>query len=108
MYLYLEEFQQNIYTTLDSLQDFDTDDEETTCSCSASLYGLNLFDEPMFKDDFFADESTWAAVNAKYQLFDYAALHWAVDFSTCDKTATAQDNTMALSLCETDTPQLRN
>lgn len=108
MYLCLEEFQQNIYTTLDSLQDFDTDDEETTSSCSASFYGLNLFDEPMFKDDFFPDESKRATVNAKYQLFDYAALHWAVDFSTCDKIATAQDNAMALSLCETDTPQLRN
>ena len=108
MYLCLEEFQQNIYTTLDSLQDFDTDDEETTSSCSASFYGLNLFDEPMFKDDFFPDESKRAAVNAKYQLFDYAALHWAVDFSTCDKIATAQDNAMALSLCEIDTPQLRN
>ena len=107
-YLCLEEFQRNVYTTLDSLEDFDTDDEETTSSRSASLYGLNLIDEPMFRDDFFADESTWAAVNAKYQLFDYAALHWAVDFSACDKTATAQDNTMALALCETDTPQLRN
>ena len=89
MYLCLEEFQQNIYITLDSLEDFDTDDGETISSCSVSLYGLNLFEKPMSKDDFFADESTWAAVNTKYQLFDYAALHWVLDFSTCDKTATA-------------------
>ena len=67
-------------------------------SRSASFYGLNLIEEPMFRDDFFADESTWAAVNAKYQLFDYAALHWAVDFSTCDKTHhPVQDSGKAIS-----------
>ena len=108
MYLSLEEFQHNIYTTLDSIDDYVTHDEEPMSSRSPSLYGLNLFDEPIFKDDFLADESTWAAVNAKYKLFDYAALHWAADFSSCTETATEKDNSAALSLCKTDTAQLTN
>ncbi len=79
MYLSREEFGQDIYTTLDSTEDDFFNDEELTSSQPSSALGFDLFDEQIFKEDDFADESTWAAVNTKYELFDYAALHWAID-----------------------------
>lgn len=108
MYMSLEEFQQDIYTILKSTDNDCTDDEELESSHSSSLNGLDLFDDPIFKEDDLADESTWAAVNAKYPLFDYAALHWAIEFSKCAGVATEQDNITALSLCEADTAQFMN
>lgn len=108
MYLSLEEFEQDIYTTLDSAEDDFFNDEEVTSSRPSSPFGLDLFDEPIFKEDDFADETTWAAVNAKYKLFDYAALHWAIDFAKSNEMATEQHNSAALSLCKADTAQLTN
>ena len=127
-YLSLEEFQQDINTILESLDEFETfdtedirnlgstletiDAEETsdagnTSSCSSSSYGTALFDQRMFVPDLLSDEATWARINAKYKFFDYAALHWAADYATCAQTATAEDATTALSLCDPDTPHFK-
>ena len=108
MYLSLEEFGQDIYTTLDTAEDDSFSDEELTSSCTSSYLGLDLFDEQIFKEDEFADETTWAAVNAKYKLFDYAALHWASDFAKCNEMATGEHDLAALSLCKANTAQLSN
>lgn len=108
LYLTLEDFEQDVCANLETLDDRDTDNTGSTSRYSTSLYELNIFDEPMSRDDFLADESTWAVVVAKYGLFDYAALHWALDFFTCDGTTTAQDNTAAFLLSKAGTPKLTN
>ena len=108
MYLCLEELQHTFDTSMESFHYSCSDDEESASNSSTSLYGLNLFDEPMFKEDHLAEDSTWAGVNAKYQLFDYAALHWAKVFATCKEIANEHDNEKALLLYEIGTPKHTN
>ncbi|KAL8719551.1 MAG: hypothetical protein Q9225_003450 [Loekoesia sp. 1 TL-2023] len=108
MYLSLKELQQEIRLTLDTLDDSDSEAAEMTSISAASLFEPDIFNKPLSNEGFADGESTWAGVNTKYPLFDYAALHWAVDFPICAQTATAQDRNTALSLCQTHTAQLTN
>ena len=108
MYLSLEEFQRDIQTTLRSMDDYSSEDEKSVPSHSSSLYGLDLFDEPMFKEDLpHSNDHAWATVKARFPLFDYAALHWAEDFARCQDSITHQDTQKVLSLCSTDTALLK-
>ena len=108
MYLSLEEFQQNIQAIGNSRDDYSPTCEAVTPPPHSSLYGFDLYEESMFKDDPLVDESTWATITAEYVLFDYAALHWATDFSKCNTNITGQHHSAALALCKANTAKLTN
>ena len=108
LYLALDEFSQHMPVTTGSSNDPSPTCEAVLPSCDESLYDFDLYDEPMFKDDLFLDEETWARMTSEYKLFDYAALHWAADFSNCNAVASEQNHIAALSLCKAGTPQLTN
>ncbi len=108
MYLSLEEFQQNIQEIVSSRDDYSTTSKPATPSPHSSTYGFDLYEDPIFKDNSLIDEGTWATITADYKLFDYAALHWATDFSKCSADATVQHHSAALALCKANTAQLTN
>lgn len=163
-YLSLEEFEQNIYTRVNSIDESDFDSQRTESDSPLSLFRMDYFGEPtteedkttatknelideldkpiveksepsirkyrstmdqdgssvqsgelfyeedrsIFEENILTNECKWDAVNAKYILFDYAALHWALDFSKCNEIVNVQDSKMAITLCEAKTARLTN
>ena len=75
---------------------------------SSDSYEVNLRQDYIFKEDLFSDEETWARITDEYKLFDYAALHWALDSSKCSSLMSDKDHTAALALCSAGTAQLTN
>ena len=108
MYLSLQEFRQNIQSAVSSGDDFSPVSEGATKSLPSSIYGFDLYEEPMFTDVSLTEDATWATIIVDYKLFDYAALHWANDFSNCGTEATEHHFNSALALCKADTAQLTN
>ena len=82
-----------------STSDHSTPPHESASNHSTPPYELSLLEGPKSQEDYLAgylaEDSTWAPVNAKYKLFNYAALHWAKDFATCNEIINEQDNEKA-------------
>ena len=113
MYLSLEEFQDDVRATLrsaDASQSTWREESlrEETFSQPPSVYSFDLFNEPMFAEDTFVDESAWLAVGNRYRAFDFVALHWASMFRLGEEFATEEHINKAISLCEKDAPVFRN
>ena len=107
LYLALDDFSQNVLTTESSSED-NSPTNQVLLFSNESLDAFDLYEEPMFKEDLYLDEQTWARATAEYKLFDYAALHWAADFSKCNESASEQHHIAALALCKTNTARLEN
>ena len=112
-YLSLEEFQSDIHATLmstDGSQSTWREDTPTqdTFSQAPSTFGFDLFDEPMFAENTFADASAWLLVREKHPAFDFVALHWPSILRLCADVATDEDVEKAISLCQTSTPVFKN
>lgn len=111
MYLSLADFDQDMYAVQRSIQNEMMYEEEVRSSRSSASMILDpdLFAEPVMEKDDFTDDSIWAAINAKYPLFDYAALHWAAHFTRCGESIADEDcGVVALALCETKSTRLKN
>lgn len=111
MYLSLEDFQCDILTASSSTDEDEYASEEghSAPSRSSSLYGLEAFEGLMSKEGTQnIDASAWTTVRSRYPLFDYASLHWAEYYAICQDALTEQEVRRCLSLCDADTPQLKN
>ena len=113
MYLSLEEFQGDVHATLRSADGSQStwreeSPTEEIFSQPPSVYGFDLFNEPMFAENTLADEFAWLAVSNRYRAFDFVALHWVSMFRLCENFAIEEDIDKAISLCKTDAPLFRN
>ena len=111
MYLSLEDFEHDLYALLEPTEnDFNENVELRNSPHSSSYesdletYGLDLLTGQTEGSHILADEVTWAAMTARFKLFDYAALHWAIDFAKCG-TEAPEERERALSLCNIDSAQ---
>ena len=112
MYLSLEDFEHDLDPIVQLPENESGDNGEFMNSQGPSSYEIDLesygFDLLIGRNEeahTLTDDIAWDAVNAKFKAYDYAALHWAIDFTKCGTNTTEEDSTRALSLCDTGSAQ---
>ena len=118
LYLTLEDFERDVYTTVRDAEETDNEGSENMSrdpssddelELSTSGLGLSVMEGgQIFEQNPFVAYSTWTAVHEKFPLFPYAALHWAVDFAKCEGRVSESHCSRALALCNADTLRFKN
>ena len=112
-YLAFDNFEQSIFITDDSSDQHCTssprvDAFEQESNDESSVSAFDLSNDTIFKDESTVEAEMCTILADRYKLFNYAAMHWAIDFARINTAASDEQHQAAIALCISGSDRLAN